>query len=77
MRIKVDYPGYWAHGRCYEATREVLQIRPGGGIQGGYQKMQWAAKATGDEGIFEIECFTVNDPDAGKFAIPVTCARVL
>ena len=21
MKIRVDYPGYWAHGNVYEATR--------------------------------------------------------
>lgn len=77
MRIKVDYPGYWANGRCFEAVLEVLQIKPGGSIQGEREKMEWVAKPTGEQGIFEVECFTIEDAKFGKFAIPVSCARVL
>ncbi len=78
MKIQVDYPGFWAHGRTYEATREVLQIRPAvGSIQGDGRIYQWAAKPTGGPALFEIECFIVEDPKMGKFAVPETHARVL
>lgn len=77
MRIKVNYPGFWADGLCYQATREVLQITPGGGGQGKHKKMRWAAKPTGNPRVFEIDCFIVEDPKCAKFAVPVTHARVL
>ncbi len=77
MRIQVDYPGFWAHGKFYEAERETLQIRPGASIQGNLQKTRWAAEPTNDPSIFEIECFIVEDREHGKFAVPITHARVL
>ena len=78
MRIQIDYPGYWAHGRTYEATRQVLQIRPAvGSIQGDHRVHQWAAQPTGDPMVFEVECFIIEDPKMGKFAVPQTRARVL
>ena len=78
MKIQVDYPGFWLNGRIYEAEREVLQIRPGSGtVQGATRAHQWAAKPSNDPDVLEIECFIVEDPKLGKFAVPVTCARVL
>ena len=78
MKIQVDYPGFWAHGRRYEATREVLQIRSGDNtVQGDTRKYQWAAKPTNDPAFFEIDCWIVEDRKYGKFAVPVTRARVL
>ena len=78
MKIQVDYPGFWLNGRIYEAEREVLQIRPGAGtVQGDTRAHQWAAKPSNDPGVLEIECWIVDDPKLGKFAVPVTRARVL
>jgi hypothetical protein len=77
MKIQVNYPGFWAHGRTYEAERQTLQIRPGGNLQGGQKKAQWAATPTHDPAIFEVECFIVNDPEFGEFAVPITRAKAL
>lgn len=32
MRIKVEYPGYWAHGRIFNATRGPVDLADGSQI---------------------------------------------
>ncbi len=71
MKILVVYPGFWADGRIYEATRQVLQQKRPGTL------MFWRTRPSKDPAVFQIDCYIVEDPECGEFAVPVTRARIL
>lgn len=76
--ILVVYPGFFADGRTYEATRQVLQIRPGAtAIHGRNRRLQWKDRPSKDPTVFQIDCYLCKDPEFGEFAVPVIHARIL
>jgi hypothetical protein len=74
MKIKVNYPGYWAHGKVYEAEREDLLVTRRG-FMGDLRHYAWGASPTAEPNTDSIPCYIITKDDGQKFAIP--CAHAV
>ena len=73
MKIIVNHPGYWAHGRQYDATRETLHVNWKGPLQDYSVLRSWGGQPA--DGYDELDCHIVTDPTMGRMAIPATLCR--
>ena len=77
MKIKIDYPGYWAHGKTFDAEPERLHLRQRGGHQGKWEMKDFGAEPVEVPGEFAVPCYVMTHCEWGKFALPVNRCVVL
>lgn len=73
MKIRIDYPGYWAHGKVFDAEREDLLVKHCGFL-GDLRNYTWGAEKTAEPGVDSIPCYIITREDGQKFAIPTAHA---
>lgn len=77
MKVRVNYPGYWAHGQIFAAERETLHIKKRDPMGDARREKYWGARKTDDGSEYQIDCFIIEHPEFGKFGIPVPYCVVL
>lgn len=77
MRIKVNFPGYWAHGKVYEAEQEFLDVKQGQrSIQHARWRKRWEGnmETTAAPDCDALHCWVIRDDQGQPWAIPYSAA---